>query len=550
MAITRIEPNIISLVPQGAAGVQGPPGEQVWYTTRAAAVAASVPVGIQGFRTLGYAALNDGGHALWVRVGSEPAHPGKLQSTDGAWWELDRYQVITPEQFGAVGNGAADDTTAIQNLFTAVAVFGDGWNVRFKKAASYSVFPAIVAYTTLVSLTGKHYWTIDFNGAKLLTKYTLPADPGFPADIFVISQCKGWEIRRFNLEHQTPLASGTKGNNGLTIYRDCTDFRVIGFRQLGGIRGFGIVRFAGDLAYGRCKRWRLEQGYFEDVEYPFSLQNDGDFGYFEVDAKRGGRTCAVYGFRKIKGLVWSEPSNTVEDFIISATGNYSGSSFIGATEDFDIEYTASNVVAPGGVMLTFTLTSPHSSNPPAILRNGRVRLNGLGSSFDWGSVIHTQANRRTLAEAIENGDAAGYEINDVVITGNHYGNVTSSFGEIGRTTEGFSSLTIINMTISNFVAPSIDKALNIGPFANVVLNNIVALPALSAQWPDGASSGRFAMVASRMGGMGSDGATASAISALRLLSNTPTAPVDGVLWYDGTNLKARLGGVTKTITVS
>jgi hypothetical protein len=47
------------------------------------------------------------------------------------------------------------------------------------------------------------------------------------------------------------------------------------------------------------------------------------------------------------------------------------------------------------------------------------------------------------------------------------------------------------------------------------------------------------------------GASTTARSALRLRSGTaPTAPNDGDIWFDGTNIKMRIGGVTKTFTLT
>jgi hypothetical protein len=46
------------------------------------------------------------------------------------------------------------------------------------------------------------------------------------------------------------------------------------------------------------------------------------------------------------------------------------------------------------------------------------------------------------------------------------------------------------------------------------------------------------------------GASTTAKASLRIPSGTaPTSPVDGDIWFDGTNLKMRIGGVTKTFTI-
>lgn len=86
------------------------------FATIAAAAAASIPGSVQslGVTTLGYAAAGDAGGAFYTYSASMPSHPGRFQSADGAWWGLAEPQA-RPEMFGAVANGSADDTAAIQS---------------------------------------------------------------------------------------------------------------------------------------------------------------------------------------------------------------------------------------------------------------------------------------------------------------------------------------------------------------------------------------------------------------------------------------------------
>jgi hypothetical protein len=92
------------------------------YDTRTDAVAATIPASQDWVRTAGYAAVGDGGGALYKRVVSEPAHAGKFQSADGAWWEL-AVDVVTPEMFSASGDGVTDDKAEIEAAATvAVAL--------------------------------------------------------------------------------------------------------------------------------------------------------------------------------------------------------------------------------------------------------------------------------------------------------------------------------------------------------------------------------------------------------------------------------------------
>ncbi|MFM9735685.1 hypothetical protein, partial [Streptomyces niveiscabiei] len=72
----------------------------------------SVPAFQTTLSTNGYTTPGDAGAARYRRVATQPTHGGKLQSADGAWWELAE-TAVTPEMFGAVGNGTADDFDAV-----------------------------------------------------------------------------------------------------------------------------------------------------------------------------------------------------------------------------------------------------------------------------------------------------------------------------------------------------------------------------------------------------------------------------------------------------
>lgn len=65
--------------------------------------------------TGGYYAGGDGGGALYKRVATEPTHAGKIQSADGAWWELSS-DIISPKMFGAKLDGLSNDTQAFSDL--------------------------------------------------------------------------------------------------------------------------------------------------------------------------------------------------------------------------------------------------------------------------------------------------------------------------------------------------------------------------------------------------------------------------------------------------
>lgn len=78
------------------------------FADRAAAEATAPDPATRLLRVLGWDVPGDGGAAHWRRVPAEPAHPGKLQTADGAWWALCEPEV-RPEMFGAVAADAETD---------------------------------------------------------------------------------------------------------------------------------------------------------------------------------------------------------------------------------------------------------------------------------------------------------------------------------------------------------------------------------------------------------------------------------------------------------
>lgn len=101
-----------------------------------------------------FAEVGDGGGAFYRRVATEPDHPGKFQSANGAWWELSE-PVVRPEMFGARSGDGRDDLPALQSAAAAAhatgAVFGGANGATYEVSASWDI-------ENPLSLTGS--WTI------------------------------------------------------------------------------------------------------------------------------------------------------------------------------------------------------------------------------------------------------------------------------------------------------------------------------------------------------------------------------------------------------
>lgn len=97
------------------------------YESRAKVEETDIPETANFLRTAGYYAPGDGGGALYKRVATQPAHAGKIQSADGAWWEL-ADDVINIKALGAkadstgVGNGTDSSAFLSNAILCAIAL--------------------------------------------------------------------------------------------------------------------------------------------------------------------------------------------------------------------------------------------------------------------------------------------------------------------------------------------------------------------------------------------------------------------------------------------
>lgn len=113
------------------------------FGTVSDAAAATIPVSITTVRVLGGAAAGDGKDAIFIRASG--ADHVWFTSADGAAWKRvisSISGVFNVREFGALGDGVADDTGAIQAAITAATLLG--WAV-FIPAGSYKTNAALTA---------------------------------------------------------------------------------------------------------------------------------------------------------------------------------------------------------------------------------------------------------------------------------------------------------------------------------------------------------------------------------------------------------------------
>jgi hypothetical protein len=224
-----------------------------------------------------------------------------------------------------------------------------------------------------------------------------------------------------------------------------------------------------------------------------------------------------------------------------------GNFLIGTTTDagfkLDVNGTArikgaSNV----GTTTAFTITNSDSVNLLQVQDNGYIRIGSKATSAfriystdasgdAEPSGLHLTLNSRVVAQT------QAFNLGMVTIN-----------GPAGTATSGTQNVFLINKAFSptsgtaTYAASSIIPTINQTGGANGITRALYINPTLTA-----AADFRAIEVAS---GITILGAATTAKASLRIPSGTaPTSPVNGDIWFDGTNLNVRIGGVTRTIVV-
>lgn len=156
---------------------------------------------------------DDGGGARYKYVGSEPSHDLKLQTADGSWWEIDE-PVVTVLMAGAKGGGVINDTAAFSRsaaarLFVLVPYVAGGYNVDSSVVNASSMFLFEGAFIT-AQLVGT------------ATRYQLRA-----ASI----HASQWSLERMRLEPAPRTLTGSNEGNkrGLFIKQTEPDLSSVDY---------------------------------------------------------------------------------------------------------------------------------------------------------------------------------------------------------------------------------------------------------------------------------------------------------------------------------
>lgn len=198
------------------------------FETVADVAAATISTAYNYLTTYEYA-TGIGGGATYKRVAIEPTHAGKVQSLDGAWWELLSKPTYV-EQFGAVGDGLTDDRAAIQNAIDFVAI--GGGELLFSNK-TYAISSTILVRANDVRLVGYGGNLGQAGGnpelAKTILKWIGPTGLGMVEFSAIPDVVLGYPISGVGMRHFLIDGNGI-ANFGLSVctvlYSEFSDISV------------------------------------------------------------------------------------------------------------------------------------------------------------------------------------------------------------------------------------------------------------------------------------------------------------------------------------
>lgn len=136
--------------------------DPVSFDSRAQAAATDISdPNVQYIRVAGFSSAGDGGQGLYRRLAGPPPHWGHVQSADGTWWELvPEPGGVSVKAFGAVGDGVADDHTAIQRAidFVMQGIRGGAVVFPFSDGEVYAIADTLVVDGARVNTNTNMVW--------------------------------------------------------------------------------------------------------------------------------------------------------------------------------------------------------------------------------------------------------------------------------------------------------------------------------------------------------------------------------------------------------
>lgn len=212
-------------------------GKAFPIVSRALAVTLNIPLVYTIIETGGYYDAGDKGGAQYKRVAVEPTHAGKIQDASGAWFEMVVTDKVNLRAFGAKGDGATDDRTALVNAITfanGIPIHASRGDYVISAPIEVIVGPmvhGIFAPGPKIHGDGMDVTTFRYSGSDALLPYMLNISV---AD-FATQKVMNSEFRDFTIRTH----GGAASNNGGIKCSACY-MLVFDHLRISGLKGSGI----------------------------------------------------------------------------------------------------------------------------------------------------------------------------------------------------------------------------------------------------------------------------------------------------------------------
>lgn len=452
------------------------------YVNLAAVRSTNIPAPVLFIRTAGYAAAGDNGGGTYLRVASQPAHLGRVQSADGAWWEL-KGPAISPECFGAKGDllanfsnisTATDNTQPFKDLTAYINAVGGGVEVNFRKAY-YKIWPNGAAPTTIFNLFGVRSVTINGNGAML---YTNVDRSGFVnIQVFLIQNTIGFESNDFGYtQTDTDLSDPSHGASFYFLQGATEGVRIRNAIQNGGAQFIACNRL-GAIVDGQARVRDVEfSARITNVYYGITCSMSGDHVRGYLRSTNGGRSAILYNCKQIDLHIESNHGGPFDDVEIVAYGHPALSIYDRHTSDIRVRYYSSyrqpGTTAPGGSVCRIAFGQLTSTPTPAFIRNIDINFEVTPGPDALSPIVNMTKTTLTDVDTA----ARGHQLSNVKIGGYVYGALANPAMQLFTVSGNMTGDSVRNIIIRDLVMEDCNQDININAagFTSLILENIVA----------------------------------------------------------------------------